>query len=50
MKKKSESGSNQELLKSLPDEVRAKIVIEELEKFNKLVKGHEKLLEAIGKL
>ena len=27
-----------------------KIVIKELNEFNKLVKGHEKLLNAIGKL
>ena len=32
------------------DSLRYKIVSEELEEFNKLVKGHQKLLEAIGKL
>lgn len=32
------------------DNARYKIVSEELKEFNKLVKGHEKLLEAIGKL
>ena len=31
-------------------EKRYKIVAEELEEFNKLIRGHEKLLEAIGKL
>ena len=36
--------------KSLSEKTRAKIVIEELQKFNKLVEGHKKLLEAIGKL
>ena len=34
----------------LSDELRHKIILEEVEKFNKLVKGHRKLLEAIGKL
>ena len=29
---------------------RAKIVLEELEEFEKLIKGHKKLLEAIGRL
>ncbi|MFH1391848.1 MAG: hypothetical protein ABIH20_06045 [Candidatus Diapherotrites archaeon] len=32
------------------DELRYKIVSEELEEFNNLVKGHKKLLEAVGKL
>lgn len=32
------------------DSVRYKIVSEEIEEFNKLVKGHKKLLEAVGKL
>lgn len=32
------------------DSLRCRIVSEELTEFNKLVKGHEKLLEAIGKL
>lgn len=36
--------------KNLKDEDRYKIVIEEIEKFKKLIKGHEKLLEAIGNL
>ena len=35
---------------SLEDKERCKIVIEEIENFEKLVKGHRKLLEAIGKL
>jgi len=30
--------------------VRTQVLKEELEKFNKLVKGHRKLLEAIGRL
>lgn len=29
---------------------KSKIVLMELEKFNKLIKGHKKLLEAIGRL
>ena len=29
---------------------RARIVLEELEEVEKLIKGHKKLLEAIGKL
>ena len=32
------------------DEIRQRIVSEELERFMKLVKGHENLLIAIGKL
>jgi hypothetical protein len=36
--------------KNSKDSLRCKIVSEELEEFNKLVKGHQKLLEAIGKL
>ena len=32
------------------DEARCKLVIHELKEFNKLVKCHEKLLTAIGKL
>lgn len=32
------------------DSLRRKIVSEELKEFNKLVKGHEKLLAAIGRL
>jgi hypothetical protein len=35
---------------NLSDEVRQRIVSEEIERFMKLVKGHEKLLMAIGKL
>jgi hypothetical protein len=34
----------------LSEDERQQILIEELKKFEKLVKGHEKLLEAIGKL
>ena len=32
------------------DPVKRKIISEELKEFNSLVKGHEKLLEAIGRL
>lgn len=32
------------------DRLRCKIVLEELEEFNKLVKGHKRLLVAIGGL
>ena len=32
------------------DKRRAKIVAEEIEKFEKLIHGHRKLLEAIGNL
>ncbi len=39
-----------EKLENLKDEERAKIVVEEIEKFKKLIKGHEKILYAIGKL
>lgn len=35
---------------NLSDNEKAKIVIEEIEKFNNLVKGHKKLLKAIGEL
>mgnify|MGYP001614985661 CR=1 FL=1 len=36
--------------KNLNDELRYEIMTEELERFNKLVKGHKKLLMAVGKL
>ncbi len=36
--------------KHLTDKERYEIVAEELERFQKLVKGHEKLLKAIGEL
>lgn len=32
------------------DELRRKIVSEEVEEFRKIMKGHEKLLKAIGEL
>lgn len=32
------------------DKIRYKIVSEELERFNKLIDGHRKLLKAIGEL
>lgn len=35
---------------NLDDTIRLKIVREELERFNKLVHGNEKLLRAIGEL
>lgn len=35
---------------NLNDKRRYEIVVEELEHFEKLVKGHEKLLAAIGEL
>jgi len=35
---------------NLKDKVKRKMVFKELENFNNLVKGHEKLLEAIGRL
>ena len=34
----------------LDDKMRLKIVAEEIEKFEKLIKGRRKLLEAIGNL
>ena len=36
--------------KNLKGKEKLKIVKKEIEKFSKLVKGHEKLLKAIGKL
>ena len=36
--------------KNLDDKKRYKIVAEEIEHFEKLIKGHEKILEAIGNL
>lgn len=36
--------------KDLNDKQRYKIVVEEVNKFNDLVKGHRKILEAIGSL
>jgi hypothetical protein len=36
--------------RDLSEAQRSRIMIEEIEKFNKLVSGHKKLLEAIGKL
>ncbi len=39
-----------EKLKNLKDKQRHEIVSQELEEFDKLIKGHEKLLAAIGKL
>jgi len=35
---------------SSKDSERYKVVSRELKEFNKLIKGHEKLLQAIGKL
>jgi hypothetical protein len=39
-----------EKYENLSDEAICKIVSSELKKFNELVKGHEKILEAIGNL
>ncbi len=36
--------------KNLSEDEKSKIVVEQIKKFNKLVSGHKKLLEAIGKL
>lgn len=36
--------------RNLTDKEKLEIVKEEIDKFNKLVDGHRKLLEAIGKL
>ena len=36
--------------KNLTDKEKLEIVKEEIDKFNKLVDGHRKLLEAIGRL
>jgi hypothetical protein len=38
------------MVKSNPSKDELKIVVEELNEFNKLIKGHEKLLIAIGSL
>lgn len=38
------------MAKSENSKDRSEIVIEEINRFNKLVKGHEKILEAIGNL
>jgi hypothetical protein len=36
--------------KDLKNKQKHKIVVEELRKFNALIKGHKKILEAIGSL
>lgn len=36
--------------RDLKDKQRYKIVVEEIRRFNDLVKGHKKILEAIGSL
>ena len=36
--------------KNSEDKLKSKIAFEEIEHFNKLIKGHEKLLLAIGRL
>ena len=48
--KKSRSGSKMDKSENLNDKKRCEIVIEELGHFEKLIKGHEKLLVAIGEL
>ena len=47
---KLRSGLKMAESKSSKDSARYKVVSEELKKFNKLVKGHEKLLKATGEL
>ena len=50
---KSRSESNMEKSKpskDLKDKQRYKIVVQEVNKFNDLIKGHRKILEAIGSL
>ena len=47
---KSEIGSKTEKSDLLRDDERSRITIEEVNKFNHLVKDHLKLLSAIGKL
>ncbi|ODS34883.1 hypothetical protein BEH94_10065 [Candidatus Altiarchaeales archaeon WOR_SM1_SCG] len=47
---KSETGSKTEKSDHLRDGEKSRIVIDEINKFNHLVKGHLKLLSAIGKL
>ena len=37
-------------LKNSNDKERLKIVKQELEEFTKLIRGHQKILEAIGKI
>lgn len=48
--KKSKSGLRMARLSNSNDETRLKVVKEELDYFEKLVKGHQKVLEAIGKM
>ena len=50
---KSKSGLNMEKSKrsrDLNEKQRQQIVVEEINRFNSLVKGHRKILEAIGRL
>jgi len=50
---KSKSGLNMEKSKrsrDLNEKQRQQIVVEEINRFNSLVKGHRKILEAIGSL
>ena len=48
--KKSRSGLKMEKSENSNDKQRYKIVAEELEHFEKLIKGHRKILTAIGNL
>ena len=48
--KKLRSGSKMEKSENLNDKKRCEIVAQEIEHVEKLIKGHEKLLIAIGKL
>ena len=47
---KSKTGSKTERSDHLRDGEKSKIVIDEINKFNNLVKGHLKLLSSIGRL
>ena len=47
---KSKNGLKMVKSDNLNDKMIGKIVIEELSRFNNLIKGHKKILNAIGKL
>ena len=47
---KSKTGSKKEKSDRSRDSEKSRIVIDEINKFNHLVKGHLKLLSAIGRL
>jgi hypothetical protein len=48
--KKSKSGLRMARSSNSNDEARLRVVKEELDYFGKLVKGHQKILQAIGKM